>query len=136
MFKTLVVFLILACAVAQDLPLGSTYLGKGIDITVANLKPTTVDEVEATFGLPNIFKANVADDIDVTPLTSGQYSISAKQISTVSEVTSTYASTVSVSGSYGVRITISFETNDLQMVIPLMSVESLLTVIAVLWICK
>ena len=106
MLKKLVAFLILACAFAQDLPLGSIYLGKGIDITVANLKPTTVDEVEATFGLPNIFTAKVADDVDVTPLTSGQYSISATQISTVSEVTSTYASTVSVSGSYGVRTTL------------------------------
>jgi hypothetical protein len=95
--------LLLATNTYGQLPQGAEYLGKGIDVTVANLKPMTVDEVDDTFGKPNIFTAKDPADIDQTTLTAGQFSISMTEITTISDVTSSFSDTVSVSGSYGVR---------------------------------
>jgi hypothetical protein len=85
-----------------SLPNGYEYLGKGIDITTANLMPTSVQEVDDNFGKPNIYTVSHSSDIYVTPLTSGQFSISSTEISTVSDITNSLSVAVSVSGSYGV----------------------------------
>jgi hypothetical protein len=103
MFLQLFIVLLLGCATAYDLPLGAEYLGQAVDITVANLMPGSVEEVQKTFGLPNIFNVKSSADIDVTPLTAGQFSVTATQLSTISDVQKTVSSTVSVSGSFGVR---------------------------------
>jgi hypothetical protein len=102
-----IVVLTLGCVTADDLPLGADYLGQAVDITVANLMPGSVEEVQKTFGLPNIFNVKSSADIDATTLTAGQFSVTATQFSTVSDVQKSVSSTISVSGSYGVR---TFET--------------------------
>jgi hypothetical protein len=40
-----------------------------------------------TFGLPNIYTVTTNHNVDVAPLTSGQYSVSSTELSTVSDIT-------------------------------------------------
>lgn len=96
----LVLSLNLLSVVFGDLPKGAEFLGKGIDVVTGNLKPTSVQEVDDTFGFPNIYTPKVESDVEVINLNSGEFSISVSELETISEVTSEYSTTVSVSGSF------------------------------------
>jgi hypothetical protein len=106
-FPLFIGVLLLGCATVDcntdALPLGAEYLGQAVDITVANLMPGSIEEVQNTFVLPNIFNVKSSADIDVTALTAGPFSVTATQLSTTSDVQQSVSSTISVSGSFGVR---------------------------------